>query len=208
VQTIRPALEGKSLVVTATTGTGKTAAYLLPILDAIARRKRRTTSALILVPTKELAEQTRKVAKQLGAHLGQLNVLNLAGRQTDVVQRAQLADAPDIVVGTPANCLSRINDGSLSTKYLAHLVVDEADLVMGYDFQEDLMAIAQTIPKGIQSFLTSATLNAGIDTVQDLFCHDPVMVKLDAPDKTDQVKQYVLRCTEPDKFLLLYAMFK
>ena len=133
------------------TGSGKTAAYLLPILHGILRRKQRETSALVLVPTKELALQVSKLAQTLGAHCGQeLRVQNIAGKESDVVQRAKLADLPDLVVATPARASVNINNGALSLKNIAHLVVDEADLVMGYGFEQDLDSIAKNMPKGVQ----------------------------------------------------------
>jgi ATP-dependent RNA helicase DDX56/DBP9 len=77
-------------------------------------------------------------------------VQNIAGKESAVVQRAQLAESPDIVVATPARASVNLNNGALSLKNLAHLVVDEADLVLGYGFEEDLDNIAKNIPKGVQ----------------------------------------------------------
>ncbi|KAF1998976.1 DEAD-domain-containing protein [Amniculicola lignicola CBS 123094] len=203
------ALEGKDILARSGTGTGKTAAYLLPILHQIVRRKQRETSALVLVPTKELALQVTKLAQALAAHCGQdVRVQNIAGKESDVVQRAKLADLPHIVVATPARASTNVNNGALSLKNLAHLVVDEGDLVMGYGFEEDLNNIAKTMPKGVQIFLMSATLNTELDTLKGLFCNDPVILALDDPEKNAQlVKQYVIPCGEDEKFLLIYAMF-
>jgi ATP-dependent RNA helicase DDX56/DBP9 len=77
-------------------------------------------------------------------------VQNIAGKESAVVQRAQLAESPDIVVATPARASVNLNNGALSLKSLAHLVVDEADLVLGYGFEEDLDNIAKNISKGVQ----------------------------------------------------------
>lgn len=146
------ALEGKDILARSGTGTGKTAAYLLPILhNTIRRRETRETSALILVPTKELALQVTKLAQSLSTHCGQdVRVQNIAGKESDVVQRAKLADLPDIVVATPARASVNLNNGALSLKGLAHLVVDEGDLVMGYGFQEDIDNVAKNMSKGVQ----------------------------------------------------------
>ncbi|KAF2279827.1 ATP-dependent RNA helicase DBP9 [Westerdykella ornata] len=203
------ALEGKDILGRSGTGTGKTAAYLLPILHNILRRNQRETSALILTPTKELASQITKVAKSLAAHCGDsIRVQNIAGKESAVVQRAQLAELPDIVVATPARANANMNNGALSLKNLAHLVVDEADLVMGYGFQEDLENIARNIPQGVQVFLMSATLNTELETLSGLLCRDPVILKLDDSENDSQrVKQYVIKCGEEEKFLLIYALF-
>ncbi|KAL1604945.1 ATP-dependent DNA/RNA helicase [Paraconiothyrium brasiliense] len=203
------ALEGKDILARSGTGTGKTAAYLLPILDKILRRtEKRVTSSLILVPTKELALQVSRLAVRLAAYCGQdVRVQNLAGKESDVVQRAKLAELPDIVVATPARAAANI--GALSLKSLATLVVDEADLIFGYGFKDDLEIVSQNMPKGVQIYLMSATLSTDVEAVQALFCRDPVILKLDDLEKDAQlVKQYVIPCAEQDKFLLAYSLFK
>jgi ATP-dependent RNA helicase DDX56/DBP9 len=207
-QAIPLALQGRDILARSGTGTGKTAAYLLPILHNTLRRKGKTS--LVLVPTKELALQITKVAKALSVHCGQdIRIQNIAGKESDVVTKAKLADSPDVVIATPARASANINTGALSVAELAHLVVDEGDLVMGYGFKEDLDQIAQNIPKGVQIFLMSATLNTEVESLGSLLCTDPVVLKLDDLDKDAQkVKQYVIKCAEEEKFLLIYAMFK
>lgn len=202
------ALQGRDILARSGTGTGKTAAYLLPVLHNSLRRKGKTS--LILVPTKELALQITKVAKALSTHCGQeIRIQNIAGKESEVVTKAKLADKPDIVIATPARASANINSGALSVAELAHLVVDEGDLVMGYGFKEDLDQIAQNIPKGVQIFLMSATLNTEVESLGSLLCTDPVVLKLDDLNKdSERVKQYVIKCAEEEKFLLIYAMFK
>jgi ATP-dependent RNA helicase DDX56/DBP9 len=205
------ALEGKDILARSGTGTGKTAAYLLPILDRILRHKdTRAISSLVLVPTKELAGQVTKLVQSLTAYCGQdVRVQNLAGKESEVVQKSKLAENPDIVVATPARAAAHMNTGALSLKVLANLVVDEGDLVLGYGFKEDLDYISQNVPKGVQIFLMSATLSTDLEAVKGLFCRDPVILALDDLEKESQlVKQYVLPCGEDEKFLLIYAMFK
>ncbi|KAH7378355.1 P-loop containing nucleoside triphosphate hydrolase protein [Pyrenochaeta sp. MPI-SDFR-AT-0127] len=202
------ALQGRDILARSGTGTGKTAAYLLPLLHNTLRRKGKTS--LVLVPTKELALQITKVAKALSAHCGQdIRIQNIAGKESEVVTKAKLADKPDIVIATPARASANINNGALAVEDLAHLVVDEGDLVLGYGFKEDLDQIAQNIPKGVQIFLMSATLNTEVESLGSLLCTNPVVLKLDDLDKNAQkVKQYVIKCAEEEKFLLIYAMFK
>jgi ATP-dependent RNA helicase DDX56/DBP9 len=202
------AMQGRDILARSGTGTGKTGAYLLPILHNILRRKGKTS--LILVPTKELALQISKVAKALSAHCGQeVRVQNIAGKESEVVTKAKLADKPEIVIATPARASANINNGALAVDELAHLVVDEGDLVLGYGFKEDLDQIAQNIPKGVQMFLMSATLNTEVESLGSLLCNDPVTLKLDDLDKdAKRVKQYAIKCAEEEKFLLIYAMFK
>ena len=202
------ALQGHDILARSGTGTGKTAAYLLPLLHNTLRRKGITS--MVLVPTKELALQISKVAKSLSAHCGQdIRIQNIAGKESEVVTKAKLAEKPELVIATPARASANINNGSLSVEQLAHLVVDEGDLVMGYGFKEDLDQIAQNVPKGVQMFLMSATLNTEVESLGSLLCTNPVVLKLDDLDKNAQkVKQYVIKCAEEEKFLLIYAMFK
>ncbi|KAF2846787.1 ATP-dependent RNA helicase-like protein dbp9 [Plenodomus tracheiphilus IPT5] len=207
-QAIPLALQGRDILARSGTGTGKTAAYLLPILHNTLRRKGKTS--LILVPTKELALQITKVAKALSAHCGQdIRIQNIAGKESEVVTKAKLSDLPDVVIATPARAWANINNGALSVAELAHMVVDEGDLVMGYGFKDDLDQIKENIPTGVQKFLMSATLNTDVESLGTLLCVDPVVLKLDDLDKNAQkVKQYVIKCAEEEKFLLIYAMFK
>lgn len=125
------------------------------------------------------------------------------------MQRAKLAELPDIVIATPARAAANISNGALSLKQLVHLVVDEGDLVLGYGFKEDLDYISENMPQGVQICLMSATLSTDLEAVQGLFCRDPVVLKLDDLEKDAQlVRQFVLPCGEDDKFLLAMAMFK
>ncbi|KAF2743324.1 ATP-dependent RNA helicase DBP9 [Sporormia fimetaria CBS 119925] len=203
------ALQGSDILCKAPTGTGKTAAYLLPILHGVLKRSQRGTSALILVPTKELALQVSRVAKSLAAHCGDsIRVQNIAGKESAVVQRAQLAELPDIVIATPARAIANINIGALQLMDLAHLVVDEADLILGYGFAEDMENVAKNIPKGVQIILMSATLNTELEFLKSLFSREPKRIQLEDDDKdAHRMKQYMIPCAEDEKFLILYALF-
>lgn len=91
---------------------------------------------------------------------------------------------------------------------LAYLVIDEADLVLSYGHGEDLENIAKSMPPGVQSFLMSATLRSEVDTLKSLFCREPVVLELDEEEKEDaNLNQYVVKCAEDEKFLLIYAIF-
>ena len=134
------AIDGRDVLARSGTGTGKTAAYLLPILHKTLRQKGKTS--LILVPTKELALQITKVAKALSIHCGQeIRIQNIAGKESEVVTKAKLADKPDIVIATPARASANINNGALVVTDLAHLVVDESDLVYVYMYEVQMRHI-------------------------------------------------------------------
>ncbi|PLB40259.1 ATP-dependent DNA/RNA helicase [Aspergillus candidus] len=209
------ALEGKDILARAKTGSGKTAAYVLPILQTILQKKTtdpslKATTGLILVPTRELAEQVQNVISTFTAFCGKdVRSVNLTQKVADAVQHSMLADYPDIVVSTPARVVANLGSSALSLENLTHLVIDEADLVLSYGYEEDINGLAKAIPRGVQTFLMSATLTAEVDTLKGLFCRNPVTLKLE--DKEDEgagVSQFVVKCAEDEKFLLTYVIFK
>ncbi|KAL4906708.1 ATP-dependent RNA helicase dbp9 [Aspergillus multicolor] len=209
------ALEGKDILARAKTGSGKTAAYVLPILQTIIQKKTidpslKATTGLVLVPTRELAEQVQKVITTFAAFCGKdVRSVNLTQKVSDAVQRSMLADYPDIVVSTPARVIANLGTSALSLEQLTHLVIDEADLVLSYGYEDDINALSKAIPRGVQTFLMSATLTAEVDTLKGLFCRNPVTLKLE--DKDDHgagINQFVVRCAEDEKFLLTYVIFK
>ncbi|EOD49485.1 Helicase [Neofusicoccum parvum] len=208
------ALEGRDVLARSKTGSGKTAAYVLPVLHSILKRKAdpsftKCTSALMLVPTRELAGQVTKTVEAFAAFCGQdVRVANITLREDDAVQRARLADSPDVVVATPGRACVNLNAAALSLERLAHLVVDEADLVLSYGYDDDLESISKSIPKGTQTFLMSATLSSDVDNLKGLFCRDPVLLELDEEEKDQgKVSQYTVKCAEDEKFLLVYSIF-
>jgi ATP-dependent RNA helicase DDX56/DBP9 len=206
-QAIPLALEGRDILARSGTGTGKTGAYLLPILHKALQQK---GQSLILAPTRELCLQIATVAKSLSQYCGQeIRVRNIAGKESEVVTRAALADKPEIVVATPARAWANINSSNMTVGDIKTLVVDEGDLINGYGFAEDMENIAREIPVGVQKIVLSATLSTDVESLGSLLCTDPVVLKLADLDKDSQkVKQYVLKVAEDEKFLLIYAMFK
>lgn len=110
------------------------------------------------------------------------------------MQRSLLAESPDIVVATPARASANLNTSSFSLQNLAHLVIDEADLVLSYGYDEDLQNVAKIMPKGVQTILMSATLTNEVETLKGLFCRNPVILKLEeAEAEGEGVSQYVVK---------------
>ncbi|KAL4793651.1 P-loop containing nucleoside triphosphate hydrolase protein [Aspergillus venezuelensis] len=209
------ALEGKDILARAKTGSGKTAAYVLPVLQTILQKKATdpslgATTGLILVPTRELAEQVQKVITTFAAFCGKdVRSVNLTRKVSDAVQKSMLADYPDIVVSTPARVIANLGTSALSLENLTHFIIDEADLVLSYGYEDDIQALSKAIPRGVQTFLMSATLTAEVDTLKGLFCRNPVILKLeDKDDHSAGVSQFVVKCAEDEKFLLTYVIFK
>lgn len=214
------ALAGQDLLARSKTGSGKSAAFLLPVLEAVLKRKEREpqsastdafTSVLLLVPTRELAEQIHKTIESLTAFCARdVQAVKLTDKVAAPVQRAMLSANPDIVVSTPARAAENVASEALSLSRLTHLVLDEADLVLSYGYEEDLRAVAAALPKaGVQTILTSATLTAEVDAVKGLFCRNPAVLDVDEPEAEGEgVSQYVVKCAEDEKFLLIYVIFK
>ncbi|KAH8890776.1 DEAD-domain-containing protein [Thozetella sp. PMI_491] len=209
------ALNGRDILAKAPTGSGKTAAYLLPVMQSILRRKKTSTeactSALILVPTRELADQVLKKFEELSAFCAKdIQAVKLAEKLPDAVQRALLANTPDIVISTPARAWNNVNSSSLSVDKLTHLVIDEADLVLSYGYEDDLERLAEAVPKGLQSIMMSATLSEDLEKLKGMgFCRNPALLDLDEQKaEGGGVAQFVVKCGEDEKFVLAYVLMK
>lgn len=110
------------------------------------------------------------------------------------MQRSLLASSPDIIVATPARAALQISASTLSLDSLRTLAIDEADLVLSYGYEEDLHNISESIPRGIQTMMISATLSADIDALKQWYCRNPVIVELDGQVEDDAtVTQYVVK---------------
>ncbi|ROT38338.1 ATP-dependent RNA helicase dbp9 [Sodiomyces alkalinus F11] len=211
-------LDGRDVIAKAVTGSGKTASYLLPVLQKIITRKERgsgkdaaapVTSSLILVPTRELADQVFKVIESLTVFCKSIQAVKLTDKLSATVQRSLLSTNPDIVIATPAGAWTNVSSGALPLEHLVHAVLDEADLVLSYGYEEDLQNVARSMPKGVQTILMSATLTPEVHTVKGLFCRNPALLDLEEPQgEGEGIVQYVVKCSEEDKFLLAYVIFK
>ncbi|KAL6716861.1 ATP-dependent DNA/RNA helicase [Lecanora helva] len=209
------ALEGKDILARSKTGSGKTAAYVLPVLQFVLKKRNenkasKATIALVLVPTRELAQQVSQVFSTFATFCSKdVRIVNLTQRVSEGVQRSLLAESPDIVISTPSRIAQNIRSSALSVHNLQHLVVDESDLVLSYGYDDDIQAISKAVPQGLQTILMSATLTDEVNSLKCLFCRDPVIIDLqDDKDDSGGVSQYVVRCAEDEKFLLAFVIFK
>jgi ATP-dependent RNA helicase DDX56/DBP9 len=209
------ALQGKDILARARTGSGKTGAYAIPILQRLVVEKEAGVSpngvkALILVPTRELCEQVLTVFTQLTHYLSNtITILRLTNDQPLPIQRARLAESPDILIATPGRLVEHLNKGHVVlAKSLQMVVIDEADLILSYGCQNDVETIARHLPKICQGFLMSATLNPEIENLKRLVLHTPAILRLEERTSDSRLQQYVVHCDERDKFLLIYVMLK
>uniref|UniRef100_A0A7N8XJG3 Probable ATP-dependent RNA helicase DDX56 n=1 Tax=Mastacembelus armatus TaxID=205130 RepID=A0A7N8XJG3_9TELE len=210
------ALEGKDLLARARTGSGKTAAYAVPVIQRILASKQsvreQDVRALVLVPTKELGQQVQAMVRQLTAYCSRdVRVADVSGKADLSAQRPILMEKPDVVVGTPSRVLAHLNAQNLVLhSSLEMLVVDEADLIFSFGFEADLKKLLCHLPKIYQSFLMSATLSEDVQALKELLLHNPVILKLQGSQLPDgsQLQQYSIKCEEEDKFLLTYTLLK
>jgi ATP-dependent RNA helicase DeaD len=178
-EAIPPILEGKDLVGQAATGTGKTAAFALPLLQRLAGlgSERAQPAALILVPTRELAMQVAEAVHRYGRALG-IKVLPIYGGQAYGPQLRGLERGVDVVVATPGRALDHIRRGTLQLDGLATVVLDEADEMLDMGFAEDIESILSETPAGRQTLLFSATLPPRIAGIARRHLSDPVRIKI------------------------------
>jgi ATP-dependent RNA helicase DeaD len=176
-EAIPPLLAGRDLLGQAATGTGKTAAFTLPLLQRIAHSARRCPSALILVPTRELAIQVGEAVTRYGKEL-KISVLPVYGGQAMGLQLQALRRGVDVIVATPGRALDHIRRKTLQLKTIQTVVLDEADEMLDMGFAEDLDAILEQTPKERQTALFSATMPSRIAAIAKRHLKEPVEIKI------------------------------
>jgi ATP-dependent RNA helicase DeaD len=181
--TIPAMMAGSDVVGLAQTGTGKTAAFAMPILSKI-DTARTDTQALVLAPTRELALQVSEAFRRYGAHLPRINVLPIYGGQSYGVQLAGLKRGAQVVVGTPGRVIDHLQRGTLDLSRLDYLVLDEADEMLAMGFAEDVERILADTPEYKQVALFSATIPPAIRKITSKYLHDPVEVTVEAKTAT------------------------
>jgi len=175
---IAPILAGRDLLGQAATGTGKTAAFALPILQWLAIEDRRDNpAALVLVPTRELAVQVSQAFHRYGRELG-VRVLPIYGGQPIGRQLQALQRGVDVVVATPGRALDHISRGTLDLSGIVTVVLDEADEMLDMGFAEDIEAIFEEISDDRQTVLFSATVPARIGVIARRYLRDPVRIEM------------------------------
>jgi ATP-dependent RNA helicase RhlE len=176
-QAIPPILEGRDIIGLAQTGTGKTAAFVLPILQKLLSSPRRGVQALIISPTRELAEQTCDAINELGRQTG-ITALPVYGGVGMETQTQKLRRGVDIIVACPGRLLDHLWKGTISLSGLKVLVIDEADRMLDMGFMPDIRNILDCILNKRQTLLFSATMPDDIRRLTKEVLHDPVTVQI------------------------------
>ncbi|MBI2287715.1 MAG: DEAD/DEAH box helicase, partial [Chloroflexi bacterium] len=185
VQTIPPIMQGRDIIGLAQTGTGKTAAFVLPILERLRSSPRGRIRTLIISPTRELAEQTCEVINAIGGRTG-LKSAAIYGGVSMELQTRNLRNGVEIIVACPGRLLDHLWKGTLNLSNLEILVIDEADRMFDMGFLPDIRKILACIMQKRQTLLFSATMPDDIQRLARQILNDPVTVKVDPtlPAKT------------------------
>ncbi|HYI61944.1 MAG TPA: DEAD/DEAH box helicase [Acidimicrobiales bacterium] len=202
-EAIPPVIGGRDLLGQAATGTGKTAAFALPLLQRLGGGDRGPApSALVLVPTRELAVQVSEAVHRYGRALG-ARVLPIYGGQPIFRQLRALHDGVDVVVATPGRAIDHLERGSLRLDALATVVLDEADEMLDMGFAEDIESILDRAPDGRQTVLFSATMPPRIGAIARRHLRDPVRLEMGreatAPGQAPRVRQVAYLVRRPHK---------
>jgi len=199
-QTIPLALTGKDIIATAQTGTGKTAAFMLPILNNLLsdETKQGQVRALVLAPTRELAQQVAENTQQYAANT-ELKVVCLYGGANIGPQEKRLKAGVDIVVATPGRLLDHLIKGSLLLSQLEHLVFDEADRMLDMGFIGEIKRIMRHVPDSRQTMLFSATLDESVEKLASRWLSDPKRVGIEQKNTTVEAIEQTFYAIDEEK---------
>ncbi|MGO2383182.1 MAG: DEAD/DEAH box helicase, partial [Halomonas sp.] len=192
-QTIPALLEGRDMLGQAQTGTGKTAAFALPLLSRL-DLQRRAPQVLVMAPTRELAQQVAASFSKYGQNLQGLEVAILCGGQEYREQLGALKRGAQVVVGTPGRIIDHLDRGSLKLDGLSALVLDEADEMLRMGFIDDVKRVVADTPKDAQRVFFSATLPTEIERIVNRYLVDPVKVAIESRTTTgENIEQRIVR---------------
>jgi superfamily II DNA/RNA helicase len=201
-------MSGRDLIACAQTGTGKTAAYLLPIMNNISEKRPSHTHTLILVPTRELALQ---IDQQIQGLAYTLNITSLAvygggdGSGWDQ-EKAALSKGADIIVATPGRLISHLNQGYVKFNQIEVLVLDEADRMLDIGFYDDIMHITSYVPKKRQTLMFSATMPPDMRSMSKHIMKNPAEISLEMSKPPEGVVQAVYLLSDNQKLPLINSL--
>ena len=206
-KTIPLMMSGVDIMAIAPTGTGKTCAFGIPMLEYISLTDSRIQE-LVLAPTRELAVQIGEELQKLAAFIPEIRIAVLYGGQPISRQMSQLKRRPQIVVATPGRMLDHMHRGTARLDAVHTLVIDEADEMLKMGFIKDVSRIIEAVPPTRQFVLFSATTNQDVLTISWKYQHDPIEITIEATkENRPQIAQYVIPTTREEKYeRLLYLL--
>jgi superfamily II DNA/RNA helicase len=205
-KTIPLILAKKDLIACAQTGTGKTAAYILPILNKIIHTENRHLNTLIIAPTRELAQQIDQQVEGLSYFIGGVSSMSIYGGSDGASwdqQRKAMEDGADIIIATPGRLLSFLASGRINFSHLQHLVLDEADRMLDMGFFDDIESIIRHLPARRQTLLFSATMPPKIRTLANKILVSPEEVSIAISKPAEGILQQAYMVYDHQKMGLL-----
>lgn len=206
-------LKGRDVLGVAQTGTGKTAAYLLPILSKLdsGGYPKDSINCVIMSPTRELAQQIDQAFQGFGYYLNGVSSVPVYGgndgNRFDQETKGMRMGA-DVVIATPGRFISHINIGNVDLSKTSFFILDEADRMLDMGFSEDILTIAKLLPKDCQVIMFSATMPKKIEDLAKTLLKDPVVIKLAVSKPAEKIKQSAYLCYEPQKISIIKWLFK
>ena len=220
-------LEGHDILGVAQTGTGKTAAYLLPVLSLlddgsyapgsygeqkrVAAFPKNAINCVVMSPTRELAQQIDQAMQGFGYYLDEISSVPVYGgndgNRFDQEVKA-MRNGADLLIATPGRLISHLQIGNLDLSQCSFFILDEADRMLDMGFSEDIMAIARELPPTCQTIMFSATMPDKIEELAKTILKDPVEVKIAVSKPAEKIQQSAYICYEPQKLRIVESIFK
>lgn len=206
------ALEGRDLLAVAQTGTGKTAAYLLPVISQLSdyEHPEDAVNCVVMAPTRELAQQIDRQMEGFSYFLPISSVAIYGGTDGKEFGRQQrgLKLGADVVIATPGRLLAHLSMGYVDLSKVSYFILDEADRMLDMGFYDDIMQIARQLPAERQTLMFSATMPPKIQQLARSILHNPAEIKIAVSRPTDKIDQSAFVCYEPQKIEILKHLFK
>ena len=210
---IPPILEGRDVLGVAQTGTGKTAAYLLPILSKLDGENypKDAVNCIVMSPTRELAQQIDQAMQGFSYYLPDVSSVAVYGgndgNRYDQEMKSMRLGA-DVIIATPGRLISHISMGNIDLSRVSFFVLDEADRMLDMGFSEDIMKIASKLPANCQTIMFSATMPKDIEKMAQNLLKNPVEIKLAVSKPAEKIQQSAYICYETQKLQIIKDIFK
>lgn len=207
-QAIPYILDNKDLIACAQTGTGKTAAYLLPVIHKLMQKEHRNLNTLILAPTRELAQQIDQQVEGIGYFTGVSSMAVYGGGDGVlwIQQKKAILQGSDIIIATPGRLIGHLASGAINFSHLEHLILDEADRMLDMGFYEDILKIITFLPVKRQTLLFSATMPPKIRTLANKILHRPEEVSIAVSKPAEGILQQAYMVYEEQKLELVASI--
>ena len=205
-------LEGRDLIAVAQTGTGKTAAYLLPILNKLSEggHPEDSINCIVMAPTRELAQQIDQQMEGFSYFMPVSSVAVYGGNDGVLFeqQKKGLTLGADVVIATPGRLIAHLSLGYVDLSRVSYFILDEADRMLDMGFYDDIMQIVKFLPKERQTIMFSATMPAKIQQLAQNILHNPAEVKLAVSKPAEKIVQAAYICYENQKLGIIRSLFR